>query len=78
MGYNGPILPLCQEPCVEWWRVGSKLLTCQGNEMSVLTLVLQSLRASFTIRVEMPLDFISIENLFCNTMGHNLWIALCA
>ena len=39
MGYNGPILPLCQEPCVEWWRVGSKLLTCQGNEMSVLTLV---------------------------------------
>ena len=40
MGYNGPILSPCQYPCVEWWGVGSNLLTCMGNEMSVLTLSL--------------------------------------
>jgi len=39
-GHNGPILPLCQDPCVEWLEVGSNLLPCLGNEMSVLTLCL--------------------------------------
>jgi len=37
MGYNGPILPPCQDLCVEWCGVGSKLLPCMGNEMTVLT-----------------------------------------
>jgi len=36
MGYNGPILLSCQDLCVEWWGIGSKLLAWQEKEMSVL------------------------------------------